>query len=62
VCFSTRLLAQQMFPLARRVKWTSPRHFTHRFDSLHLGGDANLYKAAEIPLEKKAREDAAKFG
>lgn len=25
-----------------RVKWTSPRHFTHCFDSLHLGGDANL--------------------
>ncbi|PYX56189.1 MAG: hypothetical protein DMG76_15610 [Acidobacteria bacterium] len=24
------------------VQWTSPRRFTHRFDSLHLGGDANL--------------------
>src|SRR6266576_2306617 len=26
----------------RRVKWTSPRCFTHGFDSLHLGSDANL--------------------
>ena len=26
----------------RGVKWTSPQHFTHGFDSLHLGGDANL--------------------
>ncbi len=24
------------------VRWTSPRRFTHRFDSLYLGGDANL--------------------
>ena len=46
VHFSTRLQAQQLFAsalqLLRRVKWTSPRLFTHRFDSLHLGGDANL--------------------
>jgi hypothetical protein len=46
----------------RGVKWTSRRHFTHRFDSLHLGGHAKLQKAREIPLEKKARKDAAKFG
>ena len=26
----------------RGVKWTSPRHFTHRFDSLHFVGDAKL--------------------
>ena len=25
-----------------RVQWTSPRRFTHSFDSLHLGGNANL--------------------
>jgi len=24
------------------VQWTSPRRFTYRFDSVHLGGDANL--------------------
>jgi hypothetical protein len=24
------------------VQWTSPRRFTHNFDSLHLGGNANL--------------------
>ncbi|OLB26970.1 MAG: hypothetical protein AUH13_25435 [Acidobacteria bacterium 13_2_20CM_58_27] len=44
------------------VQWTSPRRFTHSFDSLHLGGDANLQKTTEILLEEKARKDVAKFG
>ena len=44
------------------VQWTSPQRFTHSFDSLHLARDANLQKATEIPLEEKARKDAAKFG
>src|SRR6267143_3049283 len=44
------------------VQWTSPRRFTHSFDSLHLGGNANLQKTTEILLEEKARKDAAEFG
>ena len=44
------------------VQWTSPLRFTHSFDSLHLGGDANLQKTTEILLEEKARKDVAKFG
>jgi len=35
VHFSTRLQGQQLFASAPRVKWTSRRRFTHRFDSLH---------------------------
>ncbi len=39
VRFSTRLQAHQVFtsaPTREVVKWTSPRRFTHRLDSLHL--------------------------
>jgi hypothetical protein len=40
----------------RGVKWTSPQHFTHRFDSLHHGGDEVMRtckKQRRYPLKRK---------
>lgn len=44
------------------VQWASPRRCTHSFDSLRLGGNANLQKVREITREEEARKDAAEFG
>lgn len=35
------------------VKWTSPRHCTHRLHSFHLGGEESLRKTGEMHREKK---------
>lgn len=59
--FSTRLQAQRMFGSVPRVKWTSPRHFTHCFDSLHLGGDANLLGPREMDRKKRTVRYTAKM-
>lgn len=44
-----------------RVKWTSPRYFTHSFDSLHLGSDANLLGPREMNRKRRIVRYAAKI-
>jgi hypothetical protein len=43
------------------VQWTSPPSITHSFDSLHIGGNANLLEARETTRKEEARKDAAEW-
>jgi len=48
VPFSTRLQAHQVFTSVPTGEVDSPRSFTHDFDSLHLGGNANLQRSRRV--------------